>query len=72
MAELEPCLFCGYKHITVERIVYSCPEDSAYYCRCDRCGHLSRGVFSAGLSAIEAQTLAVKQWNEDNKKQPSD
>lgn len=56
MVELKPCPFYGYKHITIARIEYTCPEDSVWFVLCHGCGARSG-------DAIENKEQAVKLWN---------
>lgn len=68
------CKKCGGINVSIREINDGDAEERMFYCRCDKCGRCStptKSYYWPG-SVRRGIAKAVKQWNEENKKQPSD
>lgn len=54
---------CGCEDIEIERIPYTCDEDSVYFCKCQKCGRNGPNVWGRGVSDEADKERAVTEWN---------
>lgn len=60
MNNLQPCPFCGFDDVKIER--YSTPRDAPYFwCQCKRCG--AQGGVGYDYDLTNAMNKAIDLWN---------
>ena len=59
---LKPCK-CGNRDILVRKITYSCEQDAAYFCKCEKCGKMTPYIYGDGQSWIADQNKVIRAWN---------
>ncbi len=60
--KLNPCN-CGCADVKIERIPYTCEEDSLYFCHCPGCGRNGPNVWGGGVSDEADRERAAREWN---------